>query len=126
MKSLTERKVEAIELFTGIFSGRYMKLSPGDVDFKVFSEDGSLLAYVEVVDANRRIRDSNPVSVHVDRYARVCMKMLNPTIIWICDDGILYGKVKKMYGTISWSGVVKAPMLHFNPRQQHIKYIRRT
>jgi hypothetical protein len=62
MKSLTEKKVEAVELFTKVFSGSYIKMAPGDADFKIFSSDGSLIAYADVIDANRRIRDRDKTS----------------------------------------------------------------
>jgi hypothetical protein len=124
MKSLTEKKVEAVELFTKVFSGSYIKMAPGDADFKIFSSDGSLIAYAEVIDANRRIRDRDHLFIPLERYAKVCMKMLNPIVIWMCDDGILYGKAKEMYGTIRWSKTRKTPLLHFSPRQDGVKYIR--
>ncbi len=54
------------------------------------------------------------------------MKRLNPVIIWACEDGIMYGKVKDIYGTVSWMGTTEldSELVVQYQKQKTFKYAR--
>ena len=51
------REKRAIDLFVNMFGGSYQKLDQNDIDYKVFSADGQLIAYAEVSSRVRTMRD---------------------------------------------------------------------
>lgn len=128
-----DRERKAIELFVKRFNGSYQKLAPDDIDYRVFNEDKVLIAYVEVKGRKKNIKDVYPLPISAKKVTKLCGKRLNPTIIWACEDGILYGKVKELRGDVRWGG--RKPrennsfnndselMMYFN-KQKSIKYIK--
>ncbi len=58
-----DREHKAIKFFVDIFGGSFKKLSPNDIDFKVYDKDSNLIAYVEVKGRKRMIKDSFPLPV---------------------------------------------------------------
>ena len=127
------RERRAIELFVNTFGGSYKKLDPNDIDYKVFDKDNNLIAYVEVKGRIRTMREAYPLPISARKFIKLADKMLNPVIIWACEDGIIYVKAKELYGTVRWGG--RAPransyddnefMLYFE-KQKCMKYIRFT
>ena len=127
------REKRAIELFVSIFNGSYKKLDPNDIDYKVFDKDNKLIAYVEVKGRIRTMREAYPLPISARKFIKLADKMLNPVIIWACEDGIIYVKANKLVGTVRWGG--RAPrtnsyddnefMLYFE-KQKCMKYIRFT
>jgi hypothetical protein len=127
------RERRAIELFVNTFGGSYKKLDPNDIDYKVFDKDNKLIAYVEVKGRIRTMREAYPLPISARKFIKLADKMLNPVIIWACEDGIIYVKANKLVGTVLWGG--RAPransyddnefMLYFE-KQKCMKYIRFT
>lgn len=128
-----DRENKAIDTFVRRFKGSYKKLAPDDIDYRVFDKDGDLIAYVEVKGRIRGVKDAYPLPIAAKKVTKLCDKRLNPTIIWACEDGILYAKVKELRGEVRWGG--RKPrenspynndaefMMYFS-KQKSIKYIK--
>jgi hypothetical protein len=125
------RERKAIERFVSIFNGKFEKLSPHDVDYKVFDKNGDLVAYVEVKGRLKNINRAYPLPVSISKLSKLWAKRLTPTIIWACDDGIIYGKLKELHGSISIGGrkprsgsVNDVELMAYYDKQKALKYIR--
>ena len=102
-KDLTREK-KAIEKFVSKFKGSFKKLDPNDVDYRVFNEQGKLIAYAEVKGRYRSLSNAYPLPVAARKVVKLCDKRLNPVMIWACDDGIIYGKPTHLKGEVRWGG----------------------
>jgi hypothetical protein len=112
---------KAIEAFVSRFKGTYKKLGPSDIDYRVYDEGGELIAYVEVGVIKKKMVDAYPLPMMARKVVKLCDKRLNPTIIWSCLDGIIYGKVYDLSGATSL-GDGEVMMYYKNSKQ--FKYIR--
>ena len=128
---ISEKKEKAINAFIRIFGGSYQRLSPQDIDYRVYDSNKNLIGYVEVVIRNRTIREAYPLYIQAQRLVKLTDKRLNPVIIWACEDGIIYAKVKQLYGEIKWGGLPPQPESNNNNelvcyyiKQKHCKYIK--
>ena len=99
----------------------------------MFDKDGDLIAYVEVKGRLRSVKDAYPLPIAAKKVTKLCDKRLNPTIVWACEDGILYAKVKELRGEVRWGGRKPREYSPFNndaefmmyfPKQKSIKYIK--
>ena len=126
-----ERERVAIEKFVGRFGGSFKKLDPNDVDYRIYDSAGELIAYAEVKGRYRSIANAYPLPVAARKVVKLCDKRLNPVMIWACDDGIIYAKVKDIYGDIRWGG--RKPrqgasndeeLMAYYDKQRAFKYIR--
>jgi hypothetical protein len=120
------REKKAIELFVSIFKGSYKKLDPFDVDYKIFDKDNKLIAYAEVKSRIRTMKTAYPLPISASKLVKLIEKRLNPVIIWVCDDGIIYAKADSLVGEIKWGG--KPPhdsdMMVYYDKQKDMKYVR--
>jgi hypothetical protein len=99
MNDLSKKK-KAIEEFTRFFGGSYELLAPSDVYCRVFDADKKPLAYIDIVLENKQMTDAYPLVVPARRILKLADKRLNPTMIWMFVDGIVYCKIKKISGEI--------------------------
>lgn len=126
-----KRERRAIETFVSIFGGSFQKLDPFDIDFKVFDKEGNLIAYVEVKGRIKTLYDAYPLPLSVSKLHKLHSKRLNPTVIWACEDGIIYGRISKLEGDLKWGGRApregavndEEPMVYFD-KQKNLKYVR--
>jgi len=102
-----QREDRAIEKFCSIFGLTYKKLGSNDVDFQIFKKQ-KLLGFVEVKGRHRDIEDSYPLPVAVRKLNKLQGNMIprggEPILIWACNDGIIYGKIKNLDGSIRYGG----------------------
>ena len=126
-----EKKKKAIKKFVDVFGGSFKKLGANDVDYKVFDKDNSLVAYAEVRDRTCVLSQAYPLPIAIRKLVKLCDKRLNPVMIWACDDGIIYAKVKDIYGDIRWGGrkprqgaVNDEELMAYYDKQRAFKYIR--
>lgn len=117
------REKRAIDLFVNMFGGSYQKLDQNDIDYKVFSADGQLIAYAEVSSRVRTMRDAYPLPIQAKKMIKLTDKRLNPVVIWSCEDGIIYAKVKGLIGTVQWDD---DEFIMYFEKQKLFKYIRFT
>ena len=99
-----DREVRAIDTFVNSFGGSYEKLGNNDIDFKVYDKNKNLISYVEVKGRLRSMENAFPLPVAARKLVKLADKRVNPVIIWACEDGIIYSKVKDLEGTIKYSG----------------------
>lgn len=125
------REQKAIETFVNTFGGSYQKLGPHDVDFKIFDKDNNLIAYAEIKGRMRSVRDAYPLPIAARKLVKLVDKRLNPVVIWSCDDGIIYGKVMKLVGSVKYGGRTPRPgsandqeLMVYYDKQKEFKYIR--
>lgn len=125
------REKKAIERFVSIFKGSYEKLSPRDIDFKIFDKDKNVIAYVEVKGRLKNMSNAYPLPISVNKLSKLWGKRLNPTIIWACDDGIIYGKLRELSGevkiggrTIRFGSNSDIELMAYYDKQKALKYIR--
>lgn len=125
------RERRAIETYVNVFGGSFKKLGPDDIDYKVFNKDGKLVAYAEVKGRHRYIRDAYPLPISVNKISKLQMKMLNPLVIWACDDGIIFGRPEDISGIIKMGG--RKPrdgsandneLMAYYEKQRGLKYVR--
>lgn len=99
-----ERENKAIEAFLKPFKGTSVKLGDNDIDFEVYNSDGVKLSFAEVKGRLRNIENAFPLPVSVKKLIKLYDKKLNPLIIWACLDGIIYGKLRDLKGSITAGG----------------------
>jgi len=99
-----DREVRAIDTFVNSFDGSYEKLGDNDIDFKVYDKNKNLISYVEVKGRLRSIENAFPLPVAARKLVKLADKRINPVIIWACDEGIIYAKLKDLEGKIRFGG----------------------
>jgi hypothetical protein len=99
-----QRETKAIKKFVDLFNGTYKKLDPNDIDFKIFNKDNEVIAYAEVKGRNKLMSVAFPLPVSIRKLLKLADKRLNPVMIWACEDGIIYAKIKDLIGDIRWGG----------------------
>ena len=99
-----QRERRAVERFVSLFGGKFKKLGPNDIDFRLFDKDKKIIGYVEVKGKSCDLKNAFPLYVAARKLVKLCDKRLNPVIIWACEDGIIYGKVPELIGEMRWGG----------------------
>ena len=120
------QKLKAVTNFAERFEGSFKKLGPGDVDYRIYSQEGELISFVIVIPTKKKVTECYPLSISLNKLSQLSMKRLNPVIIWACEDGIMYGKIKDIYGTVSWMGTTEldSELVVQYPKQKTFKYAR--
>jgi hypothetical protein len=125
------REQKAIYRFVSLFEGNYEKLGPHDVDYKIFDKNKSLIAYAEVKGRLRNIANAYPLPIAARKLVKLMDKRLNPVVIWACDDGIIYGRLKDIIGTAKFGGRPKREgssndeeLMVYYDKQKAFKYVR--
>tara|TARA_R110000796_G_scaffold3472_3_gene13514 strand:- start:10051 stop:10467 length:417 start_codon:yes stop_codon:yes gene_type:complete len=126
-----EREKRAIEKFTSMFNLTYKKLGHHDIDFQVF-KNGELKGFVEVKGRHQNINDAYPLPVAIRKLAKLQGEYgprLEPMIIWACHDGIIYGKLMKLKGSIQEGGRLPRPestndqeLMAYYTSQEHLHH----
>lgn len=125
------REQKAITKFVSLFDGSYEKLGINDIDYKVFDNSKKLISYVEVKGRLKNIANAYPLPIACRKLVKLMDKRLNPVVIWACDDGIIYGKIKDIKGHVEFNG--RKPragsyndeeIMVYYPKQKSFKYIR--
>ena len=101
-----DREVRAIDTFVNSFGGSYDKLGDNDIDFKVYDKNKKLISYVEIKGRLRPIENAFPLPVAARKLVKLADKRINPVIIWACNEGIVYAKIKDLEGKIRFGGRV--------------------
>ena len=127
-----DRELRAILSFVSRFDGSFKKLGENDIDYLVYKNDNPL-CYVEVKGRKRSVSNSYPLPLAARKAVKLSDKRLNPVVLWSCDDGIIYGEIRKLYGNFEWGG--RKPrdgsvndgelMIYYSPQEELkcIKYI---
>lgn len=100
-----DRKKKAARIFVNIFGGSFSALSVSDSDFKIFDSKKKLISYADVVLLDGSYDRSSNLIVSVSRISKLSQKRLNPVVIWLFNDGIVYAKLNNISGKISWGNL---------------------
>lgn len=100
-----DRKKKAARIFVNIFGGSFSALSVSDSDFKIFDSKKKLISYADVVLVDGSYDRSSNLIVSVSRISKLSQKRLNPVVIWLFNDGIVYAKLNNISGKISWGNL---------------------
>ena len=129
-EEIQKKKHKAIETFISTFGGSYHAQTKGDVDYKI-SKDGELIAYMEVAIRNKTIATAYPLIVPAARIVKLADKRLNPVLMWACDDGIIYARLKDVEAQIKWGSILPhldlaehGELMCYYAKQKHFKYIK--
>lgn len=95
-------KDDAVQLFVSMFNGSYSKLSPGDVDYKIYDNKKNLISYALIILDEDKYDSSKEISIPVRDLIKVSDKRLSPVVIWAFKNGILYCKTKFITGVALW------------------------
>jgi|TARA_R110000751_G_scaffold2893_5_gene15107 hypothetical protein len=119
-------KDKAILKFTERFEGSHKNLGPSDVDYRVYDKQGNLIAFALVIPTDKEIKSCYPLQVSLNNLSKLSLKRLNPVIIWACLDGIMYGKINSISGTVSWQGTseLSSELVVMYPKQKTFNYAR--
>lgn len=126
-----EREIKAVEKYCSMFGYSYEKLGMHDIDFKILS-NGDVFGYLEVKGRLSYLRNAYPLPVSMRKLVKLCDKILNPIIVWACDDGIIYGDPRSLKGIAKFHGrnkkregsVYDQEMMVYFDRQKSLKYLR--
>ena len=117
-------KEKAITTFVNTFGGSFKKLDPTDVDYKVFDNQGKLIAYAHVRPVIKTMRNAYPLPAVAKKVVKLIDKRLAPVIIWSCEDGIIYGRANKLRGEIIYDNSSSLELIIYYEKQKGFKYIR--
>jgi|TARA_R110000787_G_scaffold252731_1_gene358175 hypothetical protein len=98
-----KKEKAAVKLYLRRTSGTYKKLSPSDVDFRLFGENKSVIGYAEVKVLETEMKNSFPLTADARKIIKLRDKRLSAVMIWSCIDGILYLPVEQLEGDSNWS-----------------------
>ena len=129
-----QREQRAITKFCSLFDLTFKKLGENDIDFQIFKSD-RLVGFVEVKGRHRIIADAYPLPIAIRKLNKLQGELApreDPVIVWACHDGIIYGKVRNITGTIRYGGRKvrdgasndQELMAYFNPQEDlhHERY----
>ena len=129
-----QREQRAITKFCSLFDLTFRKLGENDIDFQIFKSD-RLVGFVEVKGRHRIIADAYPLPIAIRKLNKLQGELApreDPVIVWACHDGIIYGKVRNITGTIRYGGRKvrdgasndQQLMAYFNPQEDlhHERY----
>jgi hypothetical protein len=122
-----EKEKRAIDLFVKKFGGSYQKLGATDVGYKIFDSENKHIGYAELTERVRTMYDAYPLPVQVKKLVKLMDKRITSAVIWVCEDGIIYGHVDKIKGEIKW-GSKASPLtdelMAYYDKQSSLKYVR--
>ena len=129
-----QREQRAITKFCSLFDLTFRKLGENDIDFQIFKSD-RLVGFVEVKGRHRIIADAYPLPIAIRKLNKLQGELApreDPVIVWACHDGIIYGKVRNITGTVRYGGRKvrdgasndQELMVYFNPQEDlhHERY----
>ena len=129
-----QREQRAITKFCSLFDLTFRKLGENDIDFQIFKSD-TLVGFVEVKGRHRIIADAYPLPIAIRKLNKLQGELApreDPVIVWACHDGIIYGKVRNITGTVKYGGRKvrdgasndQELMAYFNPQEDlhHERY----
>lgn len=124
------REVKAIERFCNAYKLEYKKLDAWGIDFVMF-KDGKQVTHAEVKGRLKKAEKSFPLPLAIRKVYKLCEASDDPVIIWACNDGILYAKLKKLKGEIYEGGrkpregsVNDVELMAYYPNQEAIRFLK--
>ena len=116
-----DRERKAIRTFVNMFDGSFKKLGVNDIDYRVYDKDEKIISFVEVIYRHRNMNEAFPLPVSARKIVKLSDKRLNPVMIWACDDGIIYGRITQLSGSIKWCSI-KERTNNYNDQELMVDY----
>jgi hypothetical protein len=101
-----DRESKAVKLFCDEYNLTSEKLSPNDIDFKIY-KDGKFLFYLEVKGRIRNLQYCFPLPIAVRKLLKMTDKKQDGVILWACLDGIVFSRVENLKGEIRIGGRIR-------------------
>jgi hypothetical protein len=101
-----DRESKAVKLFCNEYNLTSEKLSPNNIDFKIY-KDGKFLFYLEVKGRMRNLQDCFPLPIAVRKLLKMTDKKQDGVILWACLDGIVFSRVENLKGEIRIGGRIR-------------------
>tara|TARA_R100001530_G_scaffold136269_1_gene116122 strand:+ start:1014 stop:1436 length:423 start_codon:yes stop_codon:yes gene_type:complete len=98
-----ERESKAVSLFCKEYGLTFEKLSPNDIDFKIYNKTGFLF-YLEVKGRMKSLSECYPLPIAVRKLIKISDKKENAVILWACLDGVVFSRVENLKGDIRIGG----------------------
>ncbi len=98
-----DRESKAVKLFCDEYGLTSEKLSPNDIDFKIY-KNGRFLFYLEVKGRLRKLSECYPLPIAVRKILKMSDKRQDGVILWACFDGIVFSRLEKLKGEIRVGG----------------------
>ena len=98
-----DREDKAVKLFCNEYGLTSEKLSPNDIDFKIY-KDGKFLFYLEVKGRIRTLQDCFPLPIAVRKLLKMTDKKQDGVILWACTDGVVFSRVENLKGQLRVGG----------------------
>ena len=98
-----ERENKAVKLFCDEYGLTYEKLSPNDIDFKIY-KNGKFLFYLEVKGRLRNLKQCYPLPIAVRKLLKMADKKEDGVILWACFDGVVFSRIENLNGRIRMGG----------------------
>ena len=98
-----ERENKAVKLFCNEYGLTYEKLSPNDIDFKIY-KDGKFVFYLEVKGRLKTMYECFPLPIAVRKLLKMADKKEDGVILWACFDGVVFSRIENLNGRIRMGG----------------------
>ncbi len=98
-----DRETKAVNLFCNEYGLTFEKLSPNDIDFKIY-KNGKFLFYLEVKGRLRNLNDCYPLPIAVRKLLKMSDKKQSGVILWACFDGVVFSRLENLKGEIRKGG----------------------
>jgi len=98
-----DRESKAVKLFCDEYGLTSEKLSPNDIDFKIY-KNGKFLFYLEVKGRLRELSNCYPLPIAVRKILKMSDKKQDGVILWACFDGVVFSRVENLKGEIRVGG----------------------
>lgn len=98
-----DRETKAVNLFCNEYGLTFEKLSPNDIDFKIY-KNGKFLFYLEVKGRLRKLKECYPLPIAVRKLLKMSDKKQSGVILWACFDGIVFSRAENLRGDIRIGG----------------------
>ena len=98
-----ERETKAVTLFCDEYGLTFEKLSPNDIDFKIYKDDKCVF-YLEVKGRLKTMHDCFPLPIAVRKLLKMADKKEDGVILWACFDGVVFSRIEHLNGRIRMGG----------------------
>ncbi len=98
-----DREDKAVKLFCDKYDLTHEKLSPNDIDFKIY-KNGKFLFYLEVKGRLRNLKECYPLPIAVRKLLKISDKNKSGVVLWACFDGIVFSRIENLKGDIKIGG----------------------
>lgn len=114
--------MRALDKFCEVYNLSYR--SADEWTYGIIRND-KVVAYCAIEPVNEIIKKVETLSMPIRKIQKVSDKRLHPTLMWDCEDGVYFAKLREAHGELRWGrGLDDHMMAYYKRRQKAFKYIR--